>query len=188
MTNIDIIIEEYKTLRIEVAQALSARLQIMSYGLTTIGVLVGSASFATTKQFEQISALILTIAIPLISFLIINIWLSEAHRVRRASWYLWGLEIKINSICNEKVLNWESGLRNGHKSLSLFKSHYYWTILFFILIASSAEFLGMQQFKQNFCLSLSASVLLFLIFIVPSMIRIKKFYGYDLPSENWGKS
>lgn len=187
MGSIDIIMEEYKTLRTEVAQSLSSRLQIMSYGLTIIGVLIGSASFSTTKGFEQISALILTIAIPLISFLIISIWLSEAHRARRASLYLCGLEIKINKICKEKVLNWETGLRNGHKSLSLFKSHYYWTILFFILLATCSEFFGMIQLKQDIIVSALVSIVVFLIFIFPSMNKIKKLYDYDIVSEDWDK-
>lgn len=95
MEPIEIMIEEYKTLRDEVAKALGHRLQIVSLGLATIALLIGSASLATMKNFDQISALILVFGIPSLSFLTAHIWLSEAHRARRASWYIWGLEKKL---------------------------------------------------------------------------------------------
>ncbi len=96
-----------------------------------------------------------------------------------------GVGKKINEIVGERTLQWEHGLRVGHKSLALFRSHYYWTIGFFALTAAFSEGIGIHQIGQNWLVAILVAAIVFLILIFPSGYRLMKFREYDMPAEDW---
>jgi hypothetical protein len=90
---LELIKEEYKRLSQEINSALSHRIQIVQFGLTFTGVLVG---FALQYTDPLSSGLVWALMITIACLMILYLWLSGVGRARRASWYMFGLERRVN--------------------------------------------------------------------------------------------
>jgi hypothetical protein len=186
MEVIEVMIEEYKSLREEVRSSIYWGHSVLAVGLAALGLLISSAisSNADNKIIE--AGLILTFAIPIISFLILQLWLTEALRLRRSSWYLWGLERRINTLLGNKALGWEEGLRSGIRTLPIIHIHYWVVVLVFSGASIISEYLGgllLHLFFFPRTISLMIVVILTLVVsIVQIQVLIKQF---DIPDPTW---
>jgi membrane protein implicated in regulation of membrane protease activity len=149
----DSLIEEFKALRKEIILCLERRVTVISYGLAAIGVLTGAAvaSLNVTSDLPKYLAtgLILTLMVPIASLYALRIWLSETHRVRRASHYIWGLELRAQGLVGRNVLRWEQGIRAKDTPTQHFTEHYYWTVFFFTFIAGVSAAAGLSCLLQT---------------------------------------
>jgi len=139
------LIEEYKALRSEILLCLERRITIISYGLTAIGVLVGAGIAAVNYGNAVFAILVFLVVLPFSAAYVVDIWLAETRRARRASHYNWYLEKKLASIQDAKAdpfpLEWESHIRKVGAS-SLFTEHYDKTVRYFTLIAAGSFGVG----------------------------------------------
>ena len=144
---LEFLVEEFKALRAEIILCLERRVTVVSYGLAAIGVLTGAAVTSLNLNSEVprylAAGLILTLMVPFASLYALRIWLSETHRVRRASHYVWGLELRAEGIVGRKVLRWEQGIRAKGKPTEHFTEHYGWTVFFFTFIAGASAAAGL---------------------------------------------
>jgi len=180
-------IEEYKSLRDEISKTLVNRLTIISLGLVAVGALIGFAAKNPDGESTIISALVLGIMVPATAFMAVFLWISEVRRGRRASWYLWGLERRINKELGKRVLRWEEDIRppEASKLLRLFRGHYYVIILFFTVIGGGSAYFGSVALNLSTCLSFlwaAAVTAAMLAIFIPECIRLS---GYDKPDSNW---
>ncbi len=67
--------------------------------------------------------------------------LSETRRVRRASWYICGLEFRLKKLVGRNCLRWEQGIRSPGLGQH-FTPAYSWTVFFFTFVAALSAFLG----------------------------------------------
>lgn len=184
---LDLMIAEYKRLTNEIERTLVNRLTIVGLGLATIGVILGIG----VKEFRENSTLLpataLGIMIPGAAFMTVFLWMSEIRRGRRASWYVWGLERRINQELGRRALRWEEAIRPPaeHELLALFRPHYYVTVVFLLITASVSAFFGARGWGLDLCMSslwcAGIAVIMALCF-VPDLARFSKF---DTPSEKW---
>jgi hypothetical protein len=141
----DMIIEEYKALRAEILLCLERRITIISYGLAAVGVLVGAGIAAVYYDKIVLAALVFLGVLPVTAVYVLDIWLAETRRARRASRYNWYLEKKLAAIMSATPshlpLEWEARLRvpgtNG-----LFFEHYTRTVGYFALLAAASFGIG----------------------------------------------
>lgn len=110
---LEIVMEEYKTLREETLTSVKMQQSILSFGTATIGI-VASAGFAVWEK-PLLPGIIFLIVMPLIIYLIILIWLGEIGRMFRAGGFLFRLEEKVNRQFKDReaALLWETWLRTG---------------------------------------------------------------------------
>lgn len=186
MTNeeLELIKEEYKRLSQEIDGSLTHRLQIIQFGLAFVGILVGFALEST----DPISAeIVLTFMIPAACFMVLYLWLSEVRRTRRASWYMFGLERRVNNQLQLRVLRWEEDIREqGFNPLGVFRFHYYTTASFFMFIAIFAATYGMWKWNNILILIRIGWPLVFGVFIISAVGYILYHLPkYDFPDKSW---
>ena len=115
MNRIDVLLEEYRSLRNEVNQAMNSGNQIMSFGLATMGALVLAGVEVFTRPT---SYWIFAVLFPATGLLVLWMWFAELERMSRASHYLSRLEQDINrDLGSGQALHWERWLRSGSKHL-----------------------------------------------------------------------
>jgi Flp pilus assembly protein TadB len=116
-TNIEVVMEEYRTLRAESLQTITNKYLILTFGLGSIGFVFHAGISKVVPNNIIITFLIFAIAIPLLSLIFLSLWLGETERMLRAGRYLTKIENEINEKFGEKILNWETSLREkkGHK-------------------------------------------------------------------------
>lgn len=137
---IQIILEEYRSLRSEITQSMSNGNNIMAFGLATIGVVLHAALSVKSSLMPY---WILLLVIPLLSYFILSMWFSEQQRISRASHYLTRLEVKIAKKTNiHGLLEWEHWLRNtvndkGRKNRHFLSSEYSGIAIFVLLICTT---------------------------------------------------
>lgn len=181
---LDLIKEEYRRLSQEINSALAHRLQIIQFGLLFVGVLVGYA------LDQSPSPMIPTFLIPGACLMILLLWASEVRRARRASWYLFGLERRVNDILQARVLRWEGDIRERRwHQLSLYRLHYYVIAGFFITIAQIEAIYGASIFpKWNENDLFRIGWPLFLGILMASTVGyyvVVHLPKYDFPDKNW---
>lgn len=120
MLRVEAMFKEYETLRQESLDSMNSRNQIVSFGLATIGLL-GAAVLSADDKIRS-TRLILTVfglGIPVLSVLVLYIWLGEVERMMRVGVYLEGLEERINAQfeADEPPLGWEAFLRLGRAQM-----------------------------------------------------------------------
>lgn len=148
MGPVEIIMEEYKALRAEIILCLQQRVTILSYGLATIGLLVGAVVAALNVNYKISAGIIAGLGIPIASLFVLNVWLAETRRVRRASWYNWAIELRLEKELGRKTLVWEQKIRKiGDKGL--FFEHYYVIVSFFHAAALLSVVWGFILFWQS---------------------------------------
>lgn len=129
MKPVEVVIVEYKALRNEIISCLQFRIRILSYGLAAIGVLAGATVAAINAKLPVGAAIFAGLIIPIFSLFVLNIWLAETRRVRRASWHNWGIELRLEKHFGRKTLLWEEEIRKSGDR-GLFFEHYGWVVGF----------------------------------------------------------
>ncbi len=134
---LSVVIEEYKTLRNESLASMQTQQSILRFGTAAVAVLIATGFSLWEKS--PLPEIILLLAIPSISYLILTIWMGEVARMMRAGMFLVELENKINKEFNDKpkALTWEHWLRDTQHSgkTPQLRWDYYGIIALFFLIA-----------------------------------------------------
>jgi hypothetical protein len=182
---VDVFMEEYKVLRDEIVQSLSSRLQILSFGLATVGVLVAGATTALSRGETRVAPIVLLVMVPAACLATEEIWYSEVRRGRRASWYLWGLERKINSQLSARALEWEGGLRGRVPQLQIFSLHYWYVIGFFSLIGLVSVVLGVKFYTDKRCYLALFAITWTLVGVVPFIPALLALNKFDRENTKW---
>lgn len=119
---LEVLLEEYKTLRDESLAAIAARLQLITTGL--VGVAAAAAGpFAVADPQEHPAAftLVYSYAVPVILLVVLVLWIGEAMRSARVSDYMAKrLEPAINKALGAEALHWESALKSGELPRDLY--------------------------------------------------------------------
>jgi hypothetical protein len=200
MDRIDVMIEEYKALRDEVVRTPSQRLQILSIGIASAAVLfAASINSIAVGNAHIVPGLALLLVIPSVCWASLDTWIAEATRGRRASFYLWGIERRINRALGERVLAWEEELRKrDDPQMYMFRGHYWhvWTV--FTAIAAISAAVGGYNIGTAICVGalsgsriwqiVCASVPLALVSIGSAIIYVSKITGFglwDVESPHW---
>lgn len=132
MDIINLIFEDYKTLREESLQSMRNRNAVLTFGLGVLGVIfhAGISSFSNgTQNGYWLSLSIFYLGIPALSLLIYTLWLGEVARMRRIGVYLMEREKLINlligsileKIKDEKIVNKDYP---GHFNKAVFWENY----------------------------------------------------------------
>lgn len=149
--------EEYKALRNEIILCLERRVTLLSYGLTAVGVLTaaGVAALTGPNNNEGAASVVFLIGVPLSAIFVLEIWFAETRRLRRASYYIYGLERSVNSLLpnGARGLRWEQGIRpnpaDGRlRSSGHFADHYKTISMFFVSVAAIASIFGVHTLIQ----------------------------------------
>lgn len=107
---IEIMVEEYKTLRKEILQSLRIQYNIYVAEATTIfGAVIGVAAL---KNYDISSTpFVIFLGVPLIFIIFTSLWITEQTRMMRAGDYIEMLENVINNEINHICFFWENSLR-----------------------------------------------------------------------------
>ena len=105
-------LEEYRTLRAEIATSIATQQTILGFGTATLGLVIGPG-LALWGGSTMMFSLIFALFVPLLSAIIVSIWWGEVIRMVRAGDAVAGLEQAINTHggWTRPALNWESHLR-----------------------------------------------------------------------------
>jgi hypothetical protein len=106
---VDLVLEEYKSLRQESLAAIDRQQRVLASGTATAGVVLGLGVNASPGS--TLAAVLLVGLGPLLALLITVMWLGEVERMVRAGAYVSRLESRINRNLVEAALEWESWLR-----------------------------------------------------------------------------
>lgn len=110
---IEVVMEEYKTLREEILTSMQMQQSILSLGGATVGIALSSA-FATWEK-SPLPEFLFLVMVPTLTYLIVLVWLGEVGRMFRAGYFLSELEGKVNREFSGKglALSWETWLSQG---------------------------------------------------------------------------
>jgi hypothetical protein len=112
------ILKEYELLRGEITTSMQIQQQILTFGITTIGLLAGAAFVGKNDRFRSE---LLVVFLPVIAYLAVTIWFSEVMRMLRAGRYQLTLEQKLDEH-GDGSLQWEYKVERGR--LRAGKSHF----------------------------------------------------------------
>jgi len=106
-------IEEYKTLRMEILEAIKLQYSIIQIGLTTIGLLIALLPALIDKEY--LPQVFLLILIPATSYITLLLWIGEVERMMRAGIYIFNLEEEVRNLFKDmpSPLNWETWLKGS---------------------------------------------------------------------------
>jgi hypothetical protein len=163
MERLGFLIDDYKQLREESLQSMRNRSSILTFGLGVIGVIFHAATSAfSIKTFEGylLCLFIFNIALPVLSLLILALWMGEAARMSRIGIYLKERELLINLIAERvfpdncykltryshfnKLIYWENYLREDFdkKKTRQLIYPYYAVIMIFVGISITSIILA----------------------------------------------
>ena len=183
---VDIMREEYKRLSDEVGKSLTNRITVLGVGLAAVGVLLGFAVKGSENSQLELPAVALGLMVPGTCFLTLFIWASEVRRGRRASWYLWGLERRINSQMNQRLLRWEEDIRKpANPLLALFRGHYYVISTFFAIVGTTSGAFGARAFSWDWCGVIFWAALMLALIVFPLVPYLRKLTDFDNPDSKW---
>ena len=131
MDRLEIILKDYGQLREESLQSMRNRNSILTFGLGVIGVIFHAAisSFSLkTSEGYLLCLLIFNLAIPVLSFLILTLWMGEAARMSRIGIYLKERELLINMLAESILpkIPKESNVAENKNKPSHFNKLTYW--------------------------------------------------------------
>jgi hypothetical protein len=141
-------IEEYKSIRTESLDSMKVQNTILSYGVTTIGlILTAGISIIDKNDMLVLDEAIFCVFIPLVVFFIVMIWAGEVARMYRAGSFLAIREPIISQYVDkigsrgcwdEPALGWENWLlKKGHNNETphqrLYIQHYSILAMFLFL-------------------------------------------------------
>lgn len=192
---IDVLMEEYKTLRSEILQHLQALHTIMNFSLAALvigftaiyNLYPKDASTAPTEMYALFSLLLLFV-VPGTGFLMNSLWLIEAGDIGRIGYFLSRTEVEINSyfdrfgIFNEYELDvdYETSLRRIRKKYDIsgissqgFQS--YMVTLFFVMIELLSIIVALWIIFNKLNLSKGVCVFILIIFLVIYFILLHRY-------------
>jgi hypothetical protein len=143
MESVQVLLEEYKTLRQEILTAMANRNSILSFGQASIGAIF-TASIVTykTANYSVFSSLSLIFLIPTVVSFILFMWIGEYQRMQRAGKFLAQLEERINDESKQILLSWETSLRTNRLHM---KYPYDTTVLLLTLISTVSVLIGLYS-------------------------------------------
>jgi hypothetical protein len=147
MDPVDVLLEEYQTIRQEILASMNNRVSVLSFGLATIGaIFTASIAVSTASNYSQLSNLMLISTVPVVTGFILFMWLGEYQRMMRAGKFLHDLEDRINNASgHESLLTWEHYLKSrGHM-----RYPYNTTVMLLILISLVSASLGLAMLSAN---------------------------------------
>jgi hypothetical protein len=146
----EVVLEEYKSTRIEITNAIQLQQHIIYVALGAISIMIGFGFTLWDKLI--LPEFIYMVLIPIISYLFLFNWLGEVARMMRAGNFNFELEDKINNaLANEikafgKALIWEHWIRENSKNKTKQnKWNYGVVILLFITIPILSNCLGIYH-------------------------------------------
>lgn len=102
---LEVALEEYKTLREEILRSIDTQQTILRLGTAAAGIVPAVSVNFVDEEIPQ-GVLFLLFA-PLVSYLILIVWMGEVLRLIRAGAFLRGLETRINAALERPALGWE---------------------------------------------------------------------------------
>lgn len=103
----------YESLRQESLNTINNRVLLFIGGLTAI-MAAGGAAFALDEGQNILIEIVFSYIIPIFSSVVLIVWLSEAVRCHRASYFIASdIEPQLNDIFGEKVISWEAAIWSG---------------------------------------------------------------------------
>src|SRR5256885_15702449 len=91
-----VVVAEYQAMRGEVLAALQNQHSALTFGITTLSLLVAAASLVRKDQPDA-AGLIFLVAVPVASALVLVIWLAEHIRLVRLRIFLLELSQRVNA-------------------------------------------------------------------------------------------
>jgi hypothetical protein len=118
MTNVEILLKEYDTVREESLTTITVRSGILAFGLaTTVGAFAVLTLLPVNSEVPERSGLpnfvrmVTVIGIPAITTGVLWMWFGEYQRMQRAGRFVAELEQRINQAAGADLLTFESHLR-----------------------------------------------------------------------------
>jgi hypothetical protein len=175
MEPVQVLLEEYKTLRQEILTAMSNRNSILSFGQASIGaVFTASIISYKTTSYSLLSSLSLIFVVPTVVSFVLFMWIGEYQRMQRAGKFLVELEERINGECKQMLLSWETSLRS--KRLHM-KYPYNTTVMLLTLISVVSVIVGLFSLqlssRKSIFILIGVFVLHYLLFKY-SVMKISK--------------
>lgn len=143
MDKTEALLKEYETLRQESLDSMNNRSQVVSFGLGSVGLLAAGV-FASDRALQAAGLLVLVFsaAVPIISILVLYVWLGEVERMIRAGRFMVDLEGRINTELDPTTptLTWEGWLRSAGTQM-----HYPYIVVIalFLSIAVGSPLVGL---------------------------------------------
>ena len=157
----EILLKEYEALRAEILLAMTSRNTILSYALAVVGVLYsGVAAMAVAKVDSFLPGITLIMVVPSVCLFSLFIWLGEYQRMHRAGGHIIQLENRIRDDKGNKILTWESNLREQKKHM---RYPYDTTILMLVLISLFSMIIG-------YYLMVNREIWMLIVGIVPLVV------------------
>lgn len=153
-SEIEVLLKEYESLRNESLSTITNRSQILVLGLAIIGaVFAGAMQIKDPAADWKLVTMLFSGAVPMITALVILLWVGEAMRMKRASDFLAGdVEPAINRRFGKLLLTWEQCLKTHivERDMGLSPS----TIIFFLLnlIVFSSPLIGVLMSGRGIAL------------------------------------
>ncbi len=178
-------LEEYRALRNEVLQSIRSRLEILSFGLATLGVLIG-LSLQDKVIDTDFAGFVLAVFVPAAGCIIVIEWLSEVQRAKRASNHLWGIERRVNHALQEPALSWEESLRSSqYQHMRIFRYHHWAVVSFFTGVPAAAAWWGVKQWGFPEYWQWLWAIVVFMMFVSFFVPRVLHLREYDQPDPAW---
>jgi len=142
-------LQEYTALRAEVTTAMQTQHATLAFGSATLGLLA-AGGFQLIDDPASL-ALVFVGAVPLISLLIVSIWLGELARMMRAGRQLHLIEQELKRSIPDApgpVFNWEQSLQGSDKSSWLERQYqfsYHAVVVMFAVVAAASIAFAMYQ-------------------------------------------
>jgi hypothetical protein len=158
---IQVLLEEYRTLRQESLDTLSHRLTVVNFTFAALSVVI-AAMLTTPGVPDLVIGLVGVVFVPQAAKAGLFIWLGEYQRSQRAGRHLADLERRINAHMSGgddevRLLTWESGLTSKGTHMS---TPYIATIAFTLGVGWAGGALGAHHLTRAVLTSLDTAVAL----------------------------
>jgi hypothetical protein len=109
------LLAEYSSLRLESLNTITTRAQTIVFGLAAVAALfAGPFALGDPAKQRNLTIAVFSGAVPIVSLLVLLVWVGEAMRMKRVSEYLASdIEARINRKFGRLVLAWEACLKTG---------------------------------------------------------------------------
>jgi hypothetical protein len=124
----ELALEEYRALRGEVLTTMQTQDGGLRFGVAALGI-VSAAGFAVWKDTAA-AALIFLVVIPLVTVVVLIVWIGEVTRMMRAGRHIARLEelfCKRIDDLPRPVMRWETNLRDPQSDITDWERHYSWS-------------------------------------------------------------
>ena len=103
---VNVVLEEYRTLRQEALTSMGTQQSILSFGTAALGILLAGAFNVFNEPLP--AALVFLLFVPLLSDLVFVLWMTEVVRMLRAGYFLARVERRVDELmAHEDLLSWE---------------------------------------------------------------------------------